>query len=163
MMKILNATFRHKVMSVCGDMDGDGDETAFNDAVVKVLDAYSGDCTVDVKIHGFVNVRGVETRIATLIITNKRRVFHSMDRDSKITVSPMNIKGKEKENKITIEQKAVEAVYDAIGLNYGVDSIDVELSEDLLEFMIFNNLVKYDEIVKRQDEIGELWQEYQSK
>lgn len=159
--KIFNETFRHKIMSVTGDMDQTSDETAFNNAIVKILDAYSGDCLIDVQIHGFTNVRGVETRVATCIITNKRRVFHTMDKSVQDT-----FKGKEHRTnggKVVMEMQAIVKVYEALGFNYAVDSLDQQLHEDIVDFMIYNNLCEEVQVQASEGRISEMWETWQSK
>lgn len=155
-IKVLNETFRHKVMSVTGDIDNVSDENAFDDAIVKILDAYSVDCSVEVKMHGFMNTRGTETRVATCIITNKRRVFNTMDRVISRKVDRVG------GGKYILDRTVVEKVFDAIGLNFALDSKDEELLHDVEEFCVYtgmtNELNGWD-----WERVQQEWNDFQSK
>ena len=152
-MKVLNETFRHKVMSVQWGIVSPADETAFNTALVKVLDAYIDNCKVDVLLHGFIDTYGIEQRVATCIITNKRRVFNTMDtkKGDKITMG-----------KYTLDRMVVEKVFEAIGLNFALDSRDEELLNDVEMFCVYTGMT-IDLNGWDWDKVQEEWNDFQSK
>jgi hypothetical protein len=149
--------FKHKIISFAYDIDNDGDESAFNTAVQKVLDTYDGEHKVDIQMSVYLNTRGTECRTVMFIITAKSRLLVNMDKMNK------TVKGKKVEmEKYTLDSTIVEKVFEAIGLNFALDSRDEELLRDVEMFCVYTGMT-IDLNGWDWDKVQEEWNDFQSK